>query len=476
MSSVSMSDSTVSKEEAGVEYFDSDSNYLERLMEHLNMNKEDGDFHFVFNDKTILSEDRVPVHKFILSAASEVFQSNFNGKWNGKTEVMISDVEIEAFKEFIQFIYLGKLKLSTNNVADVISLSNKYKIDECFDLCRKFLKSKLDYENILWGFEIAIKYNDEKLKNYCEMIIGSNASVIFSTDAFKTCNQNILAHILEIKFKCPMVDVFEACMNWVKSVSGQEKLNKASIDKYLGDLFYKIRFGSMTLKEVGVLIKKYRDIFSVDQYRKIIHLDHIGDGVELEKQITWDENIEVFGERIPLRLMPRSSKPLLYPMKKIETTTFSSDTPLVLTGFERSDIFIQEEQQKENFYDEMTTNITIIEINPTNLNEKIVMESKEIKFIYQISRGEQDCNKIVLPQLIFIKPKFMYKIIMKQTPPENAHVSAYGLRVMNLFKKNGTENIMKNIGEINFHGKTVHKVFEREYSAEYIKLLRFIQL
>lgn len=63
---------------------------------------------------------------------------------------------------------------------------------------------------------------------------------------------------------CSEVDVFKACMAWVKAKSKQSAVTKPIVDKYLGDLYYSIRFASMTIQEFCQLSTEYNDVLSSD--------------------------------------------------------------------------------------------------------------------------------------------------------------------------------------------------------------------
>lgn len=102
------------------------------------------EFHFIFNS-TDGKCDRIPVHKVFLSAKSNVFEKMFTGSWSDKWEVEIVDVTASAFREFLQFIYLSKVKLTMENVSDVIDLGKKYNMNECVIVCGEFITARTPF-------------------------------------------------------------------------------------------------------------------------------------------------------------------------------------------------------------------------------------------------------------------------------------------------------------------------------------------
>ncbi|XP_031638110.1 BTB/POZ domain-containing protein 3-like, partial [Contarinia nasturtii] len=101
---------------------------------------------FVVNDEEL---GRVPSHKIILAAHSDVFHTMFNESWKEKNEVKIVDADVANFKEFLRFFYFGTVNLTIENVDAIMNLSNKYNVTECKNLCRKFLKATMTSDNML---------------------------------------------------------------------------------------------------------------------------------------------------------------------------------------------------------------------------------------------------------------------------------------------------------------------------------------
>lgn len=66
------------------------------------------DFHFLFNEG--IEQKRIPAHKVILTAASDVFTTMLNEQWNEENEVEIKEASFDVFKEFLQFLYVGKVE------------------------------------------------------------------------------------------------------------------------------------------------------------------------------------------------------------------------------------------------------------------------------------------------------------------------------------------------------------------------------
>lgn len=224
---------------------------------------------------------RISAHRVLLANNSEVFKQMFycdggESKVDVKdvptTDVPITDVTPEAFKEFLQFFYLIEVELHTENISGVLYLGHKYKHMQCVELCAQFLKDIANPDNILFIMSLAIEYNPSDLLDFCQQFICTNTDAVLESNGFLECEQKTLAYCINANlFGCSEVKLFEACMEWVKAKSKQNVLTKEIVDEYLCDLFYEIRFGSMTIQDLCNLSLKYDAVLS-DDFKTITKL------------------------------------------------------------------------------------------------------------------------------------------------------------------------------------------------------------
>lgn len=168
------------------------------------------------------STDRVPAHKSLLAAVSDVLKAMFYGELKEDGDVRMIDVTAAALKEFLQFFYLGQVELTEENVVEVMHLGHKYNVIKCVDVCVQFMKDTLTNENIFNAMGFAILYSQNGLMKFCEKRIVTNTSAVLKSNCFSACDKRILAHILKMElFSCPETEVFAACMSWVKAQSKQ---------------------------------------------------------------------------------------------------------------------------------------------------------------------------------------------------------------------------------------------------------------
>lgn len=375
------------------------------------------DVYFVFMSNGVAIE-RVPAHKNHLAVVSKVFEKMFNGKWTEKDEVKIVDATAAAFKEFLQFFYFDRVVVSMDHVDEVMNLGKKYDVNECLTVCEKFLRHQLTDDNVCWAYALAILFDQVKLQRTCEMLIGLNANKVLKSKSFLQINQNVLAHILAIDWlSCSEVELFEACMAWIKTKSNETTLTKSLVKLYLGNLFNHFRFGSMTFSEFASLIPSYGKLFAIDEYMEIIQM--IAD--EQFEPMTFSANREPRCGTQPdfednkihctrLASSQNSTKP--YFIRELEVTTFSVNEPLLLIGFLCEDIHMYCDEEFTDM-ESVPTYITIVEISQDFPHDECFLhdEENEIRsFVW---------SHIVLPKPILIRPGFFYEIRLKQDPPMN---------------------------------------------------------
>lgn len=124
-----------------------DNKVLMESGEKMYLESDIADVYFVCaaNDGTF---KRIPAHKSVLAAASDVFKTMFYGELKEEGDVNVCDVTAAAFEEFLQFFYLREVKLTMDHIVEVFHLGHKYNIVKCFDVCVIFLKDHLSIDNV----------------------------------------------------------------------------------------------------------------------------------------------------------------------------------------------------------------------------------------------------------------------------------------------------------------------------------------
>lgn len=219
---------------------------------------------------------RVPAHKILLATGSEVFKPMFYGGWLEKSEVKIIDVSIEAFTEFLQFFYSNDITISIENVAELMFLAEKYFVDDCLKLCDTVIYEHLPIDDIVSGYELAIKFDRIDLQEKLVAKIGEQAKNVLQSDSFLQCSRIMLKRILEINSLSSVPeDVFDACMIWSKiscEKNGIDPLLTKNRKKQFGDCFHLIPFYAMNREQISNCTTIYDDLFDRDEMLDLINI------------------------------------------------------------------------------------------------------------------------------------------------------------------------------------------------------------
>lgn len=379
-----------------------DNPCLATSVKKLYLNRKMADIHFVFDVNGM--RERVPAHKAIMAVNSDPFDAMFFGELSEGNVVEIVDATIDAFKEFLRFFYLDKVQLTMENIADVVKLSRKYLLELAPTICERFLMDSLSIENVCFSFGLAIRYDLNDLNVKCEKMISLNTDAVFQSIGFKECDKFVLNQILKLQsLSYTETDVFHSCMVWVKAASGQEKVTRKIINEQLGDLFYDIRFGSMTLEQFSALLSEVNgDLFSSQEYQEIVRMiasNYCSKTFKKEpRRKPWSKDNLVKCNRDTV-----SGGTSTYYFQDVESIVFSSNKYILLGEIVCSEMYIKNDEKI------LLADLLVIESPIGAGNSRIIAQEKIT--LYGVSN-----QTISLQRAILVRPQFKYEIQFKQCP------------------------------------------------------------
>lgn len=323
------------------------------------------DFYFIFEVEENKEYERIPVHKILLAGESDVFQTMFNELWIEKTEVEIVDSSPDAFREFLQFFYFKNVKITSENIDEIYYLGVKYNVAECLRVCEEFLKSTTTVDNLLSRFDLAIFYENLKLRTVYEILLFISMRLLIESKSFLQCSKRLLVNILDMETL--VCTEKEACMSWVREACGQTDLTRQIINSHLGESFNKIRFGAMSLDEFDTINSSYKELFTTDEYNSIVQMiatkksklntfsaiprnrdvDYI---IENSKILSCNRVILATGESF------RTVEP--YFINQVETMLFTTNKTLLMTGFKCAHSTLRNGKY-DDYYESVNTEIII---------------------------------------------------------------------------------------------------------------------
>lgn len=376
-----------------------DNPCLATSVKKLYLNRKTADISFIFNVNGI--REQVPAHRAIMAVNSDAFDAMFYGELSESNSVEIVDASIDGFKEFLRFFYMDKVKLTMQNIADVVKLSKKYLLESAPMICEQFLMDSLSIENVCFSYELALRFDLDDLKEKCGKMISLNTNAVLQSIGFKECDKSVLNEILAFEtLSCTETDLFHSCMDWVKVASKTEKITRKIINEQLGNLFYELRFRSMTSEQFSTLLSTIDgELFSCSEYKEIIASNAqncLGKFKKEPRQNPWNQENIIECNRDTV-----GGGKSTYYFQDVESITFSSNKYILLGGIVCSEKYIQNDDKF------LVVDLFIIESPIENGNSQIQQKIKLNGASNQV---------ISLDRAILVRPQFKYEIQFKQCP------------------------------------------------------------
>ena len=97
----------------------------------------------------------IPAHKIVLAARCPYFQSKYGGEWKDGNEIVANfeDFSENAMKEFLKYIYTGKLKIDISTIMGILKIASFFGMDELNQSCKVYLTN-----GYLNAFDLCILY------------------------------------------------------------------------------------------------------------------------------------------------------------------------------------------------------------------------------------------------------------------------------------------------------------------------------
>lgn len=131
--------------------------------------------------------------------ASPVFETMFFGSF-GKSDdpILISDVQADAFKALLEYMYTDKININNVDKAfDLCYAAKKYMLPYVVDQCTKFLWSDLCPKNACRAYEFAKLFEEPSLQEKCLQIICTKTMDVIVDASFEEVELSTIITILD---------------------------------------------------------------------------------------------------------------------------------------------------------------------------------------------------------------------------------------------------------------------------------------
>ncbi|KAH7720573.1 BTB/POZ domain-containing protein 6 [Aphelenchoides avenae] len=197
-------------------------------------------------------QQKFRANSYVLAAASEVFYGMFFSDFEREAVVKVPDGTPQAFKVLLEYIHTDEVKLTLENVDDVLYLAKKYMVDSLNEKVSSFVKENLNGSNV-FNFLVVSKVYEEYEK-ICLDFIDENAEKVLTSNNFLELEEGHLKAILSRdSLKATETVVWGCTVDWAKAklLSRHEEQSPEAIRKSLGDLLYLVRFPLMSIEMFG---------------------------------------------------------------------------------------------------------------------------------------------------------------------------------------------------------------------------------
>lgn len=301
---------------------------------------------------------------------------------------------------------MEKVELSMKHIQSVMYLGHKYQIDGCLKICSTFLMEHLTVNEMCRGYQMAIRYEQTDLKNFCLRRISMNAETVLKTDGFLECDWILLNDIVKFdKLLCRETTLLEACIKWGRNECerNDEKHfdEKSNIRKCLGGVIYEIRFREINWTEFG---KHYVDSLKLYDCDELIEIDRIMKGeniisTKFNCSPRFNSVISNVSTLPPIECQRRSNKTSnYYILHNKVSLIFSSNKILAFVGFSVSCKPLNNNFRYDISVQRLDTKTQIVETlgqagNEVNFTKPLIVH-KNIKYKIHLDFSSND-TKVV---------------------------------------------------------------------------------
>ncbi|KAJ8729721.1 hypothetical protein PYW08_001302 [Mythimna loreyi] len=160
-------------------------------------------------------------HKLILAMASPVFEAMFYGGMAERNDpIPILDVQPEAFRALLEYIYTDNINISSfDKACELCYGAKKYMLPHLVKECTRYLWSDLYPRNACRAYEFARLFEENVLMDKCIQIISTNTKEVLTDSSFEEVELNTVITVFSLDHLNvdSELDLFEAAVRYAKA-------------------------------------------------------------------------------------------------------------------------------------------------------------------------------------------------------------------------------------------------------------------
>uniref|UniRef100_A0A1B6H096 BTB domain-containing protein n=1 Tax=Cuerna arida TaxID=1464854 RepID=A0A1B6H096_9HEMI len=195
---------------------------------------------------------KIPSHKLFLAMSSPVFYAMFFGEMAERESVEIKDIEPDAFKGMLQYIYTDQVEFeSCAHACAVYSAATKYLLPYLEEYCIKYLLGNITANSACELFEFALFHDNSEIKDTCLKVFQNDTQGVLKSAGFLESEFSTVLTIFEQpKLELDSeLELFQGLKEWTDAEAGRLGVNVESLSTSVTEALSKIRFLMMTAEE-----------------------------------------------------------------------------------------------------------------------------------------------------------------------------------------------------------------------------------
>ncbi|KPM10475.1 Kelch-like protein 4 [Sarcoptes scabiei] len=163
---------------------------------------------------------KIQAHKIVLAANSSYFNAMFNNEMLEKNlpSITMSEIDFNALKLLIDYIYTGRLTITESNVLNLLPASSLLQLIVVREVCCQFLQNQLHPSNCLGIQKFADAHCCHELQDFSLKYALQNFYEVSLTEEFHSLSYEGLTRLISDDH-LNVIDeetVYEATIRWIK--------------------------------------------------------------------------------------------------------------------------------------------------------------------------------------------------------------------------------------------------------------------
>jgi hypothetical protein len=140
----------------------------------------------------LLGNKELYAHKIFLVTSSSLFYKTFEAE----SQMRIESISEEIFLMLLTYCYTNQLKLTSENVLEILDASSKLEIRQASNICHGFISNMINNESVFDIFDKAIELHSDMFQKKCLDYIAANEVKCFNSKGFYKISITSLQAIL----------------------------------------------------------------------------------------------------------------------------------------------------------------------------------------------------------------------------------------------------------------------------------------